>query len=157
MISSGGPRNTPPGTLTRLFFGALAHDKPDALQVKVKGAYTPISSRTVGERVRRIALGLQELGIQPGERVAIFSENRPEWALADFACLTASLTDVPLYPNLPPEQAAYILRDAGAVAVFVSDEEEAAKIAQVRHEIPALRQVITFAAERHAGADVTIA
>ena len=157
MIASGGPRNSPPGTLTRLFFGALAHDKPDALQVKVKGQYTPISSRTVGDRVRRLALGLQELGIQPGERVAIFSENRPEWAIADFACLTASLTDVPLYPNLPPDQAAYILNDSGAVAIFVSDAAQAAKIAAVRGKCTTLRHVITFAAEPHAGADHTIA
>ena len=157
MIASGGPRNSPPGTLTRLFFGALAHDKPDALQVKVKGQYTPISSRTVGERVRRLALGLQELGIQPGERVAIFSENRPEWAIADFACLTASLTDVPLYPNLPPDQAAYILNDSGAVAIFVSDAAQGAKIAEVRGKCTTLRHVITFAAEPHAGADHTIA
>jgi long-chain acyl-CoA synthetase len=157
MIASGGPRNTPPGTLTRLFFGALAHDKPDALQVKIKGKYTPISSRTVAERVRRLALGLQELGIQTGDRVAIFSENRPEWAIADFACLTASLTDVPLYPNLPPEQAAYILNDCGAVAIFVSDAAQAAKIAAVRGKCSALRHVITFAAESHAGADLTIA
>jgi long-chain acyl-CoA synthetase len=157
MISSGGPRNSPPGTLTRLFFGALAHDKPDALQVKVKGKYTPISSRTVGDRVRRVALGLQELGIQPGERVAIFSENRPEWAIADFACLTASLTDVPLYPNLPPEQAAYILNDSGAVAIFVSDAVQAAKIAQVRGKCTKLQHVITFAAEPHEGADHTFA
>ena len=157
MIASGGPRNSPPGTLTRLFFGALAHDKPDALQVKVKGQYTPISSRTVGERVRRLALGLQELGIQPGERVAIFSENRPEWAIADFACLTASLTDVPLYPNLPPDQAAYILNDSGAVAIFVSDAAQGAKIAAVRGKCTTLRHVITFAAEPHAGADHTIA
>ena len=157
MIASGGPRNSPPGTLTRLFFGALAHDKPDALQVKVKGQYTPISSRTVGERVRRLALGLQELGIQPGERVAIFSENRPEWAIADFACLTALLTDVPLYPNLPPDQAAYILNDSGAVAIFVSDAAQAAKIAEVRGKCTQLRHVITFAAEPHAGADHTIA
>ena len=157
MIASGGPRNSPPGTLTRLFFGALAHDKPDALQVKVKGQYTPISSRTVGDRVRRLALGLQELGIQPGERVAIFSENRPEWAIADFACLTALLTDVPLYPNLPPDQAAYILNDSGAVAIFVSDAAQAAKIAAVRGKCTTLRHVITFAAEPHAGADHTIA
>jgi len=157
MIASGGPRNSPPGTLTRLFFGALAHDKPDALQVKVKGQYTPISSRTVGERVRRLALGLQELGIQPGERVAIFSENRPEWAIADFACLTALLTDVPLYPNLPPDQAAYILNDSGAVAIFVSDAAQAAKIAEVRGKCTTLRHVITFAAEPHAGTDHTIA
>jgi long-chain acyl-CoA synthetase len=158
MISSGGPRNTPPGTLTRLFFDAVArHDKPDALQVKVDGVYHPISSRTLADRVRRLALGLHELGVKPGERVAIFSENCPEWALADYACLTASLTDVPLYPNLPSEQAAYIIRDSGAVAIFVRDAAEAAKIAEARATCPALRTVITFAAERHAGVDRTIA
>jgi len=157
MISSGGPRNTPPGTLTQLYFDALArYDKPDALQVKVKGVYQPISSRTVAERVRRVALGLQELGIRQGDRVAIFSENRPEWAIADYACLTASLTDVPLYPNLPPEQAAYIIHDAGAVAIFVSDAEEAAKIAAVRAKCPTLRHVITFAPALHEGADMTM-
>ncbi|HEU4721967.1 MAG TPA: AMP-binding protein, partial [Gemmatimonadaceae bacterium] len=81
MIASGGPRNTPPGTLTQLFFDAVARfDKPDAFQVKIKGTYQPISSRTLGDRVRRLALGMQELGIQAGDRVAIFSENRPEWA-----------------------------------------------------------------------------
>jgi long-chain acyl-CoA synthetase len=158
MIASGGPRNTPPGTLTKLFFDALTRfDKPDALQVKVKGTYQPISSSTLGERVRRLALGMQELGVQAGDRVAIFSENRPEWAIADYACLTALLADVPLYPNLPPEQAAYILNDAGAVAIFVSDAVQAAKVAQVRAKCTALRHVITFAAERHEGSDFTIA
>jgi long-chain acyl-CoA synthetase len=158
MISSGGPRGSAPGTLTRLFFDALArHDKPDALQVKVQGVYQPISSRTLGERVRRLALGLQELGIQPGERVGILSENRPEWAIADYACLTASLTDVPLYPNLPSDQACYILRDSGAAAVFVSDEKQAAKVADARASVPSLRHVITFAPARHEGADFTLA
>ena len=158
MISSGGPRNSAPGTLTQLFFDAVErHDKPDALQHKVNGIYQPISSRVVAERVRRAGLGLTELGVVPGDRVGIMSENRPEWAMADYACLTTSLTDVPLYPNLPPEQAAYILRDAGAVAIFVSDAAQAAKIAQVRASLPALRHVITFAADRHAGADLTLA
>ena len=158
MISSGGPRNAPPGTLTKLFFDAVErHDKPDALQYKVNGVYKPISSRAVAERVRRAGLGLADLGVQAGDRVGIMSENRPEWAIADYACLTMSLADVPLYPNLPAEQAAYILRDAGAVAVFVSDEKQAAKVAQCRGTLPALRYVITFAAERHAGADHTLA
>src|SRR5882672_7719646 len=107
MLSSGGPRNSPPGTLTQLFFDAVArHDKANALQVKVNGAYQPISSRALADRVRRVALGLAEQGVNGGDRVAIFSENRPEWAIADYACLTARVTDVPLYPNLPPEQAA---------------------------------------------------
>jgi long-chain acyl-CoA synthetase len=157
MISSGGPRNSAPGTLTQLFFDALRHDKPDALQVKVQGVYQPISSRRLEERVRRVALGLQELGIQPGEHVGILSENRPEWAIADYACLTASLTDVALYPNLPPDQACYILRDSGSVAVFVSDEKQAAKVAAARSSVPTLRHVITFASALHEGADFTLA
>jgi len=158
MIASGGPRNTPPGTLTRLFFDAVErHDKPDALQVKVNGTYVPISSRTIAERVRRLGLGLAELGVRSGDRVGILSENRPEWAIADYACLTACLADVPLYPNLPGEQAAYILRDSGAVALFVSNAEQAAKISAVRDTCPALRMVITFAADRHAGVDATLA
>jgi long-chain acyl-CoA synthetase len=106
--------------------------------------------------VRRLALGLAELGVKSGDRVGILSENRPEWAIADYACLTACLADVPLYPNLPGEQAAYILRDSGAVALFVSNADQASKIAAVRASCPALRMVITFAAERHAGADATL-
>jgi long-chain acyl-CoA synthetase len=158
MISSGGPRNSPPGTLTRLFFDAVErHDKPDALQVKVNGAYQPISSRALADRVCRVALGLAELGVRPGEHVAILSENRPEWAIADYACLTARLIDVPLYPNLPAEQAAFILRDSASVAIFVSDAVQAAKLAQVRDQLPALRHVITLAPDRHAGADLTLA
>ena len=111
MITSGGPRNSAPDTLNRLFFDAVQKfDKPDALQVKVGGKYQPISHRTLAERVRGAALGLQALGLRAGDRVAILSENRPEWAIGDYACLTSALADVPIYPNLPPEQVAYILR-----------------------------------------------
>ncbi len=158
MISSGGPRNSPPGTLTQLFFDAVTrHDKSNALQVKVNGEYQPISSRTLAERVRRTALGLEELGLKAGDRVAILSENRPEWAIADYGCLTAALVDVPLYPSLPPEQIEYILRDAAVTAAFVSNATQAAKLAGVRASCPSVRHVITFAAERHEGADLTLA
>ncbi len=158
MQASGGPRSTGPGTLPQMFFEAVKrHDKPDALQHKVGGVYQPISSRTLEERVRRVALGLRELGVQSGDRVAILSENRPEWAIADYACVTSALTDVPLYPNLTPEQAAYIIRDSGSVSIFVSDEAQAQRIASVRAACPSLRTVITFANARHAGADHTLA
>ena len=157
MLSSGGPRNSAPGTLARLFFDAVArHAKPDALQYKRGGVYQPISSRTVADRVRHLALGLAELGARAGDRIAILSENRPEWALADYACVTSGIADVPLYPNLPAEQAAYIIRDSGSMAIFVSDEAQAAKIVEVRATCPALKMVITFAASRHAGADYTV-
>ena len=157
MIARGGPRPTP-GTLNHLFFDAVERfDKPDALQVKIDGRYQPISHRTLAERVRRTALGLRALGVQRGDRVGILSTNRPEWAIADFGCLTAQLADVPIYPTLPAEQVAYILRDASAVALFVSDAAQLEKIAEIRGQLPALRHVITFESTRSAGADLTLA
>ena len=158
MHASGGERNSQPGTLPQLFFGAVErHDKPDALQYKVNGVYQPISSRALADRVRHVALGLGALGVSAGDRVAIFSENRPEWAITDYACVTHGFADVPLYPNLPPEQAAYIIRDSGAVAIFVSDGAQAAKIAQVRRQCPTLKTVISFAEDRANGVDHTLA
>jgi long-chain acyl-CoA synthetase len=157
MIISGGPRNSAPDTLNRLFFDAVQRfDKPDALQVKVGGKYEPISHRTLAERVRRTALGLQALGVRPGDRVAILSENRPEWAIADYACLTSALADVPIYPNLPPEQVAYILRDSGTSAIFLSTAAQAEKIRQIRSACPALHLVVGFNTTRDPGVDLTM-
>src|SRR5215218_4014480 len=157
MIASGGPRNSEPGTLNQLLFDAVKkYHKPDALQVKRNGRYEPISHDTLMERVRRTALGLEELGVRSGDRVAILSENRPEWAIADYACLTLGATGVPIYPNLPSDQICYILRDSGAVAIFVSTPEQAAKVEAIRGECTALRRVITFA-DSAAGADMTLA
>jgi len=157
MIATGGPRNSTPGTLNQLFLDAVTKfRRPDALQVKRSGRYEPISHDVVADRVRRAALGLAELGVRSGDRVAILSENRPEWAIADYACLMHGVTDVPVYPNLPSEQIAYILRDSGAVAIFVSNADQAAKVAPIRGECPALRYVITFAAS-DVNADISLA
>jgi long-chain acyl-CoA synthetase len=144
MQANGGPRPAP-GTLNQLFFDAVSKfNRPDALQVKTGGAYRPISHREVADRVRRAARGLSSLGVRRGDRVAILSENRPEWAIADFACLTAGLTDVPIYPTIPPDQIAYILKDSAAVAIFVSTKEQAEKIRGIRSQLPALKTVIGF-------------
>ena len=93
---------------------------------------------------------------QPGDRIGILSENRPEWAIADYACLMLGATDVPLYPSLPAEQIAYILRDSGSSVIFVSDAQESAKIASIRAECPALRTVIAFD-EDVPGVDMSLA
>src|SRR5688500_3134155 len=144
MEARGGPRPAP-GTLTKLFFDAVSKfNRPDALQVKVAGAYKPISHTEVAERVRHAARGLSALGVNRGDRVAILSENRPEWAIADFACLTVGLTDVPIYPTLPADQIAYILKDSGAVAIFVSDKTQADKVKQVRSQGATLKTVVGF-------------
>ncbi|MDE3054539.1 MAG: long-chain fatty acid--CoA ligase [Gemmatimonadota bacterium] len=157
MIATGGPRNSEPGTLNQLFLDAVArHDKPDALQVKVGGRYEPISHGALFSRVRHAAMGLAELGVRHGDRIALLSENRPEWAIADYACLTGGVIDVPIYPNETPEAAAYIINNSGAVAVFVSTAEQAAKIAEVRGECPNLRHVIGFDGVRSPGVDHTL-
>src|SRR6059058_1571090 len=144
MEARGGPRPAP-GTLNQLFFDAISKfNRPDALQVKAGGSYHPISHAEVALRVRRAACGLQDLGISRGARVAILSENRPEWAIADFAALTSALTDVPIYPTLPADQIAYILKDSGAVAIFLSNRVQAEKIKEIRSQLPALKTVIGF-------------
>ena len=147
----------PPGTLNNLFFAAIEKfDKPDALQYKKGGAYAPISHREIERRVRHAALGLSSIGVRPGDRVAILSENRPEWAIADYACLTSGVTDVPIYPTLPADQIAFILKDAGCVAIFVSTPDQVAKIADVRSQVPSLMHVISFD-EAGPSADMTLA
>jgi long-chain acyl-CoA synthetase len=155
--ASGGPRNSTPNTLNRLFFDAVdRHDKPDALQVKKGGVYQSISSRLLADQVRQVALGLQEMGITRGDRVAILSENRPEWAIADYAALTSGLTDVPIYPTLPAEHIPYLLNDSGAVAVFTSTPEQAAKIAEIKSQCAALNHVIGFGDALRPGETATL-
>ena len=94
------------------------------------------------ERIDRLAAGLVRLGLAQGDRVAILSENCLEWALIDFAAISAGCVTVPIYPTLPASQAAYILRDAEARAAFVRGKEQLEKIAAVRDECPDLDVVI---------------
>ena len=157
LVVHRGPPRPAPGTLTKLFFDAIANfSKPAALRYKKDGAWVDISHAQLLERVRRTSLALTDLGLARGDRVAILSENRPEWAVADYACLSAGLADVPIYPTLPAEQMVHILNDSGAVAMFVSSLEQAAKIARIRPDLPALRTVISFIAPAPVGCDMTM-
>jgi long-chain acyl-CoA synthetase len=139
------PQN-PAGTLTRLFFDALERHRalPAAYRHKVGGSWASLKHADVEDRVRAISLGLRELGVRPADRVSILSENRPEWAIADYACLCARAADVPIYPTLPTKQVEYILRDSGAVAVFCSNAAQLAKVREARASLPAVRHIITF-------------
>ncbi len=134
------------GTLTQLFFTTVDRHAglPAAFRSKVGGAWVSITHRQALERVQAISLGLRELGIQPGDKVAIVSENRPEWALTDWACLCARTTDVPVYPTLTAKQTEYILRDSEAVAVFVSTAAQLDKVVEVKGNLPGLKHVIVF-------------
>jgi long-chain acyl-CoA synthetase len=157
LVVHRGPPRPAPGTLTQLFFDAITQfSKPAALRFKADGVWQDISHAQLQDRVRYTALALQALQLTRGDRVALLSENRPEWAIADYACLTAGLADVPIYPTLPAEQMVHILNDSGAVALFVSTPEQAAKIARIRPDVPALKTVISFCAPAPVGCDITL-
>ncbi len=117
------PADIPEGTLVELFFDTCG-------RLSDHDAYSPggdaptLTYARVQDEVRRAAAGLARAGIKRGDRVAILSENRLEWALADWACLCAGAVDVPIYSTLPAAQVAYILENSGASLVFVSDAEQ---------------------------------
>jgi long-chain acyl-CoA synthetase len=129
-------------TLCDIFLSAAASGKPDLLISKVGGAWRPISASDFGFTVRGLSLGLNALGVQPGDRVALLSENRPEWAMADYAVQCAGAWSVPIYPTLPPGQITGLLKDCAARAIFVSNEEQLSKIRAIKSQCAALEYVI---------------
>jgi long-chain acyl-CoA synthetase len=131
-------------TLTGLFFEAIDRyrERPVALRVKRDRRWIGLSYADLLARVHEVSVGLRELGVAPGDRVALLSENRPEWAIVDYACLAARCTDVPVYPTLPAKQVEYILRDSGAVAAIVSTRIQRDKVAEIRSALPSLKHVI---------------
>ena len=133
-------------TLCDIFRNAAASGKPDLLIAKVGGQWRPISASDFGFTVRALSLGLNSLGIQPGDRVAILSENRPEWAMADYAILCAGAWSVPVYPTLPANQIAPLLNDCEARAIFVSTPEQLAKVSTIHKQCPSLEYVICLEA-----------
>jgi len=133
-------------TLTELLFGALDRfgSRPVAMRAKHRGNWTELSYRDLADRIQDLSLALLDLGLKPGDRVAILSENRPEWAIADYACLAARCADVPIYPTLLAKQVEHNLADSEAVAVLVSTRTQLEKVLAVREHLPALRDIIAF-------------
>ncbi len=106
------------------------------------GKWASKSYREVGEIVRRLALGLIELGVERGDKVAILANTRPEWTYFDFAALSVGATVVPIYQTNSPEECEYVLENSDSKAVIVEDSEQLAKIDEVRERLPKLEQVI---------------
>src|ERR1041384_7400365 len=108
-------------SLPGLILAAVSrHNKEDALNHRSDGKWHNIPAATFIERVKDVALGLTALGISPGDRVALLSENRPEWSIADLAILSLGAINVPIYTTQALEQIDYILSDSGARAIFIS-------------------------------------
>ena len=134
-----------PTTLVEVFeHVARVHPRADTLNYKRDGRWIAISSDEMLRRARRIAGGLYSLGVRHGDRVAILSESRPEWILIDAGCLFATAIDVPIYPTLTLPQVRYILKDSGARALVLQNEEKFLHVREILAECPAIEHLIFF-------------
>jgi long-chain acyl-CoA synthetase len=118
-------------TLNDIFFAIAGRYQPQLMLRKTDPGWEPISSFEFAARVAGVARALQSYGIHCSDRVAILSENRHEWVVADFACLLRGAVVVPIYTTLTSVQTAYMLRDSGAQAIFVSSQKHLEKVASI--------------------------
>src|SRR5436853_6258386 len=110
-----------PRTLNEGFNIAVERFRADEfMRFKRDGAWQSLTYGELARRVRELALGLVQSGLERGDRIAIWSENRPEWNLADLATLAVGAVDVPIYATQARSQVEYILADSASRAIFVS-------------------------------------
>ena len=141
----------------RFASSASRHADLPATRVAAGEGWTVRTYRELAADVRRLAARMIELGLEPGDRVAIFSPNLPEWTLTDLACASAGLVSVPLYDTSTADQARHILAESGCRMIFVGGDEELAKVADVRAELPAVERVVSFGGLSHTDGASTLA
>jgi long-chain acyl-CoA synthetase len=131
-----------PKTLNDIFSITCAIERPAIMKYKRDGKWIDISVAEFRDTVRWLATALHDIGVGPGDRVAILAENRPEWTMSDFAALCASAVSVPVYPTLLGWQIKYIFNDSGSVVVVCSDAEQLEKVLEIRSTVPTLKSII---------------
>ena len=121
-----------------------AETTPDAVAMREKdlGIWQEITWAELWESIRLAAHGLLALGVQPGDRVSIHSEDRPEWIILDFATVAVRAITVGLYPTNPAAEVEYILSDCGSVVHLAEDQEQADKVMEVIDNLPELQKII---------------
>ncbi len=127
-------------------------DQP-CLQTKRAGTYHSITWSAFYDQLFRVARALVANGLAPGDRAAILSHTRFEWAVTDGAILTAGGINVPLYPTLTRREVGSLLERSGARVLFVSDPEQVEKCAPLLDEVPGLERMVVFEAPAAAAAD----
>src|ERR1700759_1383020 len=129
-------------TLADLLPAAVAKHGPNKAVIYKQGAeWVSKTYDEVGEIVRNLALGLIDLGIEKGDKVALLSNTRPEWTYFDFAALSIGATVVPIYQTNSPEECGYVLENSDAKVVVGENEEQLEKGRAVRDRLPALQHV----------------
>ena len=139
-------------TLSRLLLNTCrAYPKPGLFLAKREGSYARVSTAEFETRVRELSLGFRELGLRPGDKAVILSENRPEWVMTDFAVLCAGGVTVPIYTSLLPEQIKYIVNDSEARILVCSNRGLWLKVEAVRGDLPGIKHFVMIDEEEPAG------
>ena len=145
--STAAPARNATGSATIADMMALAAERfadQPAVKFKRDGAWHDVSYREVGEIVSEIARGLIDLGLRPGERVALLCTTRPEWTYVDFGITSAGGVVVPIYPTNSPSECAWVAGDSESRFIVCEDAGQVAKIREVRGELPALEQIVVI-------------
>ena len=132
-------------TIVELFREQVVRLAPrTALRQPVDGVWQEVSWGEYGDAVREIAAGLIDIGVAPGDRVALLATNGPNWHFADLGILSAAAVTVPLYPTSAARQVAYIVDHCEARVAIVENREQLAKILEERSALPKLERVVLF-------------
>jgi long-chain acyl-CoA synthetase len=123
-----------------------AEERPEQVAVRYKrdGGWHDVTYKQLADIVEEIGLGLIDLGIEPGERVCILANTRPEWSYADMAATSAGAVVVPIYQTNSPAECLWVISDSGATTIFCEDDAQLAKIAAIREQVPQLRTIIVM-------------
>ena len=120
------------------------YPQTDALADKINGKWKKISTKEMIDQAEAFASGLLELGLQPKDKVALISNNRSEWHIADLGILMAGMINVPIYPTITPEDYDYIMNNAEVKLCIVSDEELRGKVEGIQSNVNSLIDIYSF-------------
>ncbi|HYB23094.1 MAG TPA: long-chain fatty acid--CoA ligase [Solirubrobacteraceae bacterium] len=145
MEAAAPPSTTGSQTIADLIANSAAeHAEHVAVRHKRDGAWQDVTYAQLAEIVEEIGLGLIDLGVEAGERLCILANTRPEWSYADMGATSAGTVVVPIYQTNSPEECLWVISDSGACAIVCEDDEQLAKIAAIREQVPHLRTVIAI-------------
>jgi long-chain acyl-CoA synthetase len=134
-------------TLNDILLAVREKRRDRVMLQKRASVWAPISSSEIYRSVVGIARALESWGIRKGDRVAILSENRPEWTITDFAVLSQGAVTVPIYSTQTPDQTSFILNDSGSRVVAVSTKHQLEKALSIQRHTPVERILVMDAVE----------
>src|SRR5271154_5108933 len=118
------------------------HAGGTALRYKRDGVWQDVTYAELGDVVQEIGLGLIDIGLQPGERICILANTRPDWSYVDMAATSTGAVVVPIYPTNSPEECLWVISDSEATTIVCENDQQLAKIAAIHEQLPHLRTII---------------